>query len=70
MPVAICNTCNELVPHRGIIKNAVCKCGSSDVTAVSGHLNVMGTGWVYKDRKGDFKKYVPRDTEQLIESND
>lgn len=60
MPVAICNECQELVPYKRHIKKATCKCGSKDLTAVSGKLNHDGTKWIYKDRKGDFMRYVPR----------
>lgn len=66
MPVAICNTCQELVPLKlKHIRKAECICGSNDLTAVSGHLNEAKAGWDYYDRNGAFRKHVPLDIKQF-----
>lgn len=67
MPTAKCNNCQNLVHWRhkggGSFNAQKCQCGSKDLTAVSGHLE--GNEWVYRDRKGNVVKIVPRDAKTV-----
>lgn len=66
MPTAICNQCQSLVTwqqQRGsFLKHQACSCGSHNLTAVTAKLNEEGDSWEYKDRNGNTRKIVSRDT--------
>jgi hypothetical protein len=67
MPVAICNTCNEIITWRAqrnsYLKDQRCACGSKDLTAISSRFNDEMTKLFYYDRSGKLRKivdYIPR----------
>jgi hypothetical protein len=54
MPLAICNTCNELITWRAqrgcYLKDQRCTCGSKNLSAVSSRFNEDLTELLYYDR--------------------
>ncbi len=68
MATVYCNTCSKISPYKGIIKNAVCSCGSKDLSAVAGRWNDQKAGWDYYDRQGGFVGFMAVGSTQNIEA--
>ena len=64
MPSAICKECDSLIhwPYGQYIKMQTCNCGCKKLIYVKGTYDSDKNSWVYRDRKGNIKKNVPRDT--------
>jgi hypothetical protein len=59
MPLAICNTCKEILNGKNVhMKRMICHCGSKDLTAVSGRYSDDMTTYTYYDRHGNKMKEV------------
>jgi hypothetical protein len=70
MPKAICNNCNELITWRAqrncYLKDQHCKCGSTNLTAVSSRFNDDITELLYYERSGKLRKVLPYVVRQSI----
>lgn len=59
MPLAICNTCEEILNGKKVhIKKMICHCGSKDLSAVCGRYSDDMSVYTYYDRSGKVMKEV------------